>query len=96
VPEDAAPNRRIELTLSKPPLGWFPKPTVVISGRGQPAQWGIGTWQLEDGATVGVYLFNRLWRFGEASVVVGASTTSLRYRAPVLPVGRGRILPGHN
>src|SRR5690349_20569411 len=40
--------RRIELTLHKP---WFAlyggiRPTLVIAGLGQPAQWGIGTWQV--------------------------------------------------
>jgi hypothetical protein len=92
VPEDAAPTNRIELTLSRPPLGWFPKPTVVVGGRGQPAQWGVGTWQIDEGATIGVYLFNRLWRFGEASQEIEAGSTALRYRAPWLPFGRGRLL----
>jgi len=92
VPEDVAlPQGRIHLTLSKPGLGWFPKPTVVVGGRGHPAQWGEGTWQLDEGSTVGVYLFNRLWRFGAAELDVQPGTTALRYRAPVLPFGRGRL-----
>lgn len=93
MPEDAAPPTRLELTLAKPPVGWFPKPTVVVAGRGQPAQWGVGTWRIEPGQTVGVYLFNRLWRFGEAETVVDPGVVALRYRAPWLPFGRGRLGP---
>lgn len=62
--------RRLQLTLKRPMLslyGWL-KPTVVIDGRGYPGQWGTGTWQVpSEGATVvGVYLYNRLWKFGQA------------------------------
>lgn len=92
MPEDAAPPPRIELTLSKPPVGWFPRPTVVVGGRGNPAQWGVGTWQVDVGATVGVYLFNRLWRFGRAELLVVDQGAVLRYRAPWLPFGRGRLV----
>ena len=91
MPDDAAQPTRIELILTRPALGWYPKPTVVVGGRGHPAQWGTGTWQVEPGESVGVYLFNRLWRFGAAEAVVAAGTTTLRYRAPLLPVGRGRL-----
>ncbi|MFZ4893464.1 hypothetical protein ACL9RL_03330 [Plantibacter sp. Mn2098] len=101
---DASP-RRIELTLRKPWLGWFPKPTVVFEGRGHPAQWGTGTWQLRspDATTIEVYLYNRMWRFGEASATVAgadadvntktdsAAPVSLVYRAPWLPFLRGSL-----
>jgi hypothetical protein len=41
---------------------------------------------------VGVYLFNRLWRFGEAQFALEPHhLPSLRYEAPRLPFGRGRI-----
>lgn len=88
--------RRIELTLHKP---WFAlyarvRPTVVIGGRGQPAQWGIGTWQVpaSETAVVGVFLFNRLWRFGEAEFALEPHQPPvLRYTAPALPFLRGRI-----
>jgi hypothetical protein len=96
VPDEATQTNRIELTLSKPPLGLYPKPTVVVGGRGQPAQWGTGTWQVEQGATIGVYLFNRLWRFGQASLVVDGTASVLRYRAPWLPVGPVRLVPVAN
>ena len=80
--------------LRKPPVGWFARPTVVIDGAGQPAQWGSGTWQLPvDGRMqVGVYLYNRLWRFGSAEVTVEASDpVRLTYRPPIFPFGQGRL-----
>jgi hypothetical protein len=87
-------TRRIELTLRKP---WFAlyariRPTVVIAGRGQPAQWGIGTWQVPADQTVvlGVFLFNRMWRFGQAEFALQPDDgPTLLYRAPSLP-----FLPG--
>jgi hypothetical protein len=89
-------TRRIELTLHKP---WFAlyariKPTLVMEGRGQPAQWGVGTWQVasDDSVVVRVYLYNRLWRFGQAEFVLEPHhTPALMYRAPALPFLRGRI-----
>jgi hypothetical protein len=90
------PTRRIELTLHKP---WFAlyagiRPTLIIAGRGQPVQWGVGTWQVPADETVvlGVFLFNRMWRFGEAEVALEPHhAPSLVYRAPALPFLRGRI-----
>lgn len=85
---------RLELTLRKPRIGWFPKPTVVFNGRGQPAQWGTGTWQVSADAPteVTVFLFNRLWKFGQAEITVAPGTAvALRYTAPLLPVGPGRL-----
>lgn len=93
---DSAETRRFELTLNKPRIGWFPKPTVVFDGRGNPAQWGTGTWRVNaDGTTVlAIFLFNRLWRFGEAEVrVTGATPVAVTYTAPWFPFGRGRIQP---
>lgn len=89
-------TRRIELTLHKP---WFAlyagiRPTLVIEGRGQPTQWGLGTWQVASDQTVmlGVFLFNRMWRFGQAEFALKpGDAPALRYRAPALPFGRGRI-----
>jgi hypothetical protein len=88
--------RRIELTLHKPWFGlyWGIRPTLVIGGRGQPAQWGIGTWQVpsDERVVVGVFLFNRLWRFGQAEMTLEPQhPPALVYRAPALPVLRGRI-----
>ena len=90
------PTRRIRLTLHRP---WFAlyariRPTLVIGGRGQPAQWGEGTWQVsaDETATIGVFLFNRVWRFGQAEYALAPDDApALTYRAPALPVGSGRI-----
>lgn len=90
------PTRRIELTLHKP---WFAlyariKPTLVIAGRGQPAQWGPGTWQVpaDEDVKIGVFLFNRMWHFGQAEFALEPRhPPALRYTAPALPFGRGRI-----
>ncbi len=59
-------KRRITLDVRRPLVTWGARPTVTIDGVGHPAQWGSGTWAVaEDGSTeVGVYCFNRLWRFG--------------------------------
>ena len=89
-------TRRIDLTLHKP---WFAlyariRPTVIVGSRGQPAQWGLGTWQVPSEGTVviGVFLFNRLWRFGQAEFALEAHhAPALRYRAPALPFLPGRI-----
>lgn len=88
--------RRIEMTLHKP---WFAlyarvRPTIVIGGRGQPAQWGMGTWQVpaDETVAVSVFLFNRLWRFGEAEFALEPHhPPALVYRAPALPFLRGRL-----
>jgi hypothetical protein len=85
---------RIELTLVKPWLGWYPKPTVVFGGHGHPAQWGTGTWQISaDSPTqISVYLYNRVWKFGAADAVVGPDRpVKLVYRAPWLPFLPGRL-----
>jgi hypothetical protein len=92
---DRASARRIQLTMHRP---WFAlyagvRPTLVIDGRGQPTQWGLGTWQIpaDESATIGVFLFNRLWRFGQAELVLSPEETAIEYRAPALPFGAGRI-----
>ena len=89
-------TRRIELTLHKPwfALYWRIRPTLVIEGRGQPAQWGDGTWQVpaDETVRVGVYLFNRMWRFGRADTALEPQDPpAIVYRAPVLPFVPGRI-----
>lgn len=95
-PASANGFRRIELTMHRP---WFAlhfgvRPTLVLEGRGQPTQWGHGTWQLpaDRTVTVGVFLFNRLWRFGQAEFTLAPDDApTLIYRAPALPFLRGRI-----
>lgn len=87
-------TRRFELTLHKPWLGWFPKPTVVVDGVAQPAQWGTRNWKVPgaDAATVSIFLFNRMWKFGEVNFTVepGASVP-LVYSAPWLPFLPGKL-----
>jgi hypothetical protein len=97
VTEDAS-SRRITLTLHKP---WFAlyagvRPTLVIDGRGQPAQWGVGTWQVSSthAVPIGVYLFNRVWRFGQAELTLAPTDPAIEYRAPALPFPRGRMRVG--
>lgn len=87
--------RRLELTLRKPrfvPYGPL-KPTVVIDGRGQPGQWGTGTWQVAADAPteISVFIFNRMWRFGHAASVVAPGQEALEYRAPALAFLDGEL-----
>ncbi|GAA1504264.1 hypothetical protein BJ978_000358 [Agromyces terreus] len=96
---DPHATRRIELTLHRPwfALYWGVRPTLVIGGRGQPAQWGVGTWQVPAGETalIGVYLFNRVWRFGQAEFALEPQhAPALAYRAPALPFLRGSMRDG--
>lgn len=93
---DARATRRIEITMRKPwfALYGFVRPTLVIAGRAQPVQWGPGTWQVPSGESVqlGVFLFNRLWRFGRAEHTLQPDhAPAIEYRAPVLPFLRGRF-----
>ena len=93
---DTQPTRRIEITMRKPwfALYGFVRPTLVIAGRAQPVQWGLGTWRVPAGEPVplGVFLFNRLWRFGRAELVLEPEhPPTIEYRAPVLPFVRGRM-----
>jgi hypothetical protein len=87
----------VELRITRPPVTWFARPTVTIDGVGHPAQWGTGTWAVPDdgGTVIGVYLYNRVWRFGSASRQATSSDDGARfvYRAGLLPFGDGRIEP---
>lgn len=89
---------RLELVLRRPRLSLNPgvRPTVVVDGLGQPAQWGTGTWQRPIGdSPLGVYLYNRMWRYGVADAILPEYTTRVVYLAPRLPFGRGRLLVEH-
>ncbi|PRB17232.1 hypothetical protein [Microbacterium sp. MYb62] len=95
--DEHQPTRRIELTMHRPRLALYVgiKPTLVIGGRGQPTQWGPGTWQVPSDrtATIGVYLFTRVWRFGQAEIALAPEDDGvLEYRAPTLPFLRGRLV----
>lgn len=86
--------RRFELTLRKPRLGWFPKPTVVVNGMAQPTQWGTRNWKVPgaEATEVSIFLFNRLWKFGEVRFTVQpGAQTPLIYSAPWLPLGPGKL-----
>jgi len=92
----APASRRVQIRFRKPALALYARirPTLVIGDRGQPTQWGLGTWQVpaDETAVIGVYLFNRLWRFGRAELALQpGETPNVVYRAPVLPFGRGRL-----
>ncbi|RWZ61588.1 hypothetical protein ELQ92_11510 [Labedella populi] len=90
---DAPAAPRIVLELVRPRLSLHPgvRPTVVVDGRGQPAQWGVGTWRSPIDGAVRIYLFNRAWRYGVAETVLPSEATRVVYTAPRLPFGRGRI-----
>lgn len=96
MPADAPGTRRVEIVLHKP---WYAlwvgvRPTLVVDGISQPVQWGVGTWQLpaDRAARLGVYLYNRLWRFGRAEVQLEPQhPPAVRYLAPALPFLRGRF-----
>jgi hypothetical protein len=93
VTSPASESYRVELVLRKPRIGWYPKPTVVVDGRGHPAQWGSGTWQVPEGSNViGVFLFNRIWRYGRARFELSTDRpATLTYTAPLLPFLPGRL-----
>ncbi len=86
-------TRRLTITLWRGP--WLGvRPTIVIEGRGQPTQWGTGTWQVpaKGPTTVGVYLHVRGVTWGRATLVVDHyHGTTLEYRAPWLPFRPGRL-----
>lgn len=107
--ESPATTGRFELTLHEPRLRWHPKPTVVVDGVAQPAQWGTRSWKVPGTGTVTVriFLFNRAWTFGEAEFTVepvdpaaaagsgaAGAVPAFAYRAPLLPWGRGRLAVG--
>lgn len=89
-------TRRITLALRMPRLALYRgvRPTVVFEAQGHPAQWGTGTWLVPSDrpTTLGVYLFNRVWRFGEAGIRLEPNQADeLEYIAPMLPFLPGRL-----
>ena len=88
------PTRRVSIDLRKPPLAPYfgLRPTIVIEGRAQPTQWGVGTWQLPADRDTEVTVF--LYRLGATSgrasrTLRPTDAPALRYRAPWLPFLRG-------
>ncbi|WP_224763623.1 hypothetical protein [Salinibacterium sp. ZJ70] len=94
-PEPAS-ARRITLNLTRGPLHatFGVRPTVVIDGRTEPSQWGVGTWQVPDDrpVEVTVFLFSRGLRFGRRTALLHPEHSRLDYRAPILPFLPARLI----
>lgn len=91
-------TRRMAITLRRWPLNIYLgfRPTIVVEGRGQPTQWGEGTWQVpaDRETTVSVFLFRAGLRFGKAEhVLKPADEPALEYRAPVIFLFPGSLGP---
>lgn len=89
------PTRRVAIDLRGGALGLLGvRPTIVVGGRAQPSQWGVGTWQLPaDGdAEVAVFLYRFGVTWGRAAHTIGPEDApALVYRAPLLPSRPGRL-----
>lgn len=90
-----APTRRITLDLRRWPLRatFGVRPTVIVDGRSEPAQWGVGTWLIaaDRPIEVTVFMFAVGIRFGVASFEVSPTEDRVEYRAPLLPFLRGTL-----
>jgi len=91
----SAPTRRLTVDLRPWPLRVTlgVRPTVVVGGRTEPAQWGVGTWLIaaDRPVEVRVFMFVAGIRFGAASLDVAPETTRIEYRAPILPFLGARL-----
>lgn len=94
MPTPANPTtRRLTITLKRG-LWLGIRPTIVVEGRGQPTQWGTGTWQVpaDQIVTVSVFLHVRGVTWGRASRTLDPlDCGALTYRAPLLPFLPGRF-----
>ena len=92
---EASATRRITLELRPWPLRltFGVRPTVVVDGRTEPAQWGVGTWLVpaDRPVEVSAFLFVARLRLGSQTHLVQPDTTHVRYRAPWLPFLPGRM-----
>lgn len=90
-----APSRRLTVNLRPWPLRvtFGVRPTIVVDGRTEPAQWGVGTWQVaaDRPVKVTVFMFAAGIRFGSASYSVAPTDERIAYRAPMLPFLGGRM-----
>lgn len=88
-------TRRVSIDLRGGALGLIGiRPTIVIEGRAQPTQWGVGTWQLpaDSDSEVRVFLYRFGVTWGRASATLRpADAPALRYRAPWLPFLPGKL-----
>ena len=90
------PTRRVSIDLRRWPLGIYfgLKPTIVIEGRAQPTQWGVGTWQLpaDRDAEIAVFLYQAGMTWGRAAITLRPDDApALEYRAPWLRFRPGRL-----
>lgn len=89
------PTRRITLDLRPWPLRLTlgVRPTVVVNGRTEPAQWGVGTWLVpaDRPVAVAVFAFVAGIRWGYARFTADPDAERIEYRAPLLPFMRGRM-----
>ena len=86
-------TRRLTITLRRG-LWLGIRPTIVIEGRGQPTQWGTGTWQVpaDRATTVSVFLHARGLTWGRATrTLEPTDVAALEYGAPSLPFLPGRL-----
>ena len=90
-----APTRRISLELRPWPLRvtFGVRPSVIVDGRTEPAQWGVGTWLVpaDRPVEVAAFLYVGGIRFAQAAHALQLDEATLRYRAPWLPFLPGRM-----
>ncbi len=93
VTQPPAATRRLAITLRRGP--WLGiRPTIVVEGRGQPTQWGTGTWQVpaDRPTEVTVFLHWHGLSWARASITLSPTDApALVYRAPRLPFLPARI-----
>jgi len=91
----SAPSRRLAVDLRPWPLRvtFGVRPSIVVDGRTEPAQWGVGTWQVaaDRPVEVTVFMFAAGIRFGAASYSVSPTEARIEYLAPLLPFLRGTL-----
>ena len=87
-------SRRVTIGLRRPllRLHFGIRPTIVVNGTTQPAQWGEGTWQVDAGreTSVEVFLYIGGVTFGRANTTVGERGAT--YLAPRLPFRPGTVI----
>lgn len=92
-PDAPAATRRIVVDLVRRPGALGVRPTTVVDGRTEPAQWGEGTRLVPAGhpIEVAVFLYVRGLRFGSARTTVQPEHERVTYRAPWFPLLPGRL-----
>ncbi len=90
------PTRRVSIDLRRWPLGVYfgLKPTIVIEGRAQPTQWGVGTWQLpaDRDTEIAVFLYQAGMTWGRATTTLRPDDApALESRSPAIAGMSGRL-----